>query len=196
MPYYSIDPTNLIDAVNVIASGPTSIGNNAQGIVGNPPGDAGFVYFTNNIAPYSSTTLPSPPPDTDAWIATDCFGVVTITQPNNQVFLSSQLRAFFGYSGSGTFRFYVGINRYPYPDYRTQERAELVYLTTAWDTSGGLDPAETFEGDNVISTFIDTPGLGQWQYYLEFYWEILTGNPTPTYVGADVRSLTASVVVR
>lgn len=193
MPYYQQDPTLIYENINTVLAGPTSRGNNAQGFVGL----ADFVYFTDNVEPYSSITLPSPPPAPDQWISTDCFGVVTIQQPNNQVFLSAQLRGFFGYTGSGTFNFYVGINRYVYPNYTIQKRAELVYTKTFWDTSGtGIDPAETFEGDNAIVTFIDTPGLGQWQYYLEFYWETLTGNPTPTYVGADVRSLTASVVLR
>lgn len=218
MANFAISNTELLDTVNYLASGPYSIGQEIEGV-----GEADSVYFTDNTPPYSSSASfspPAPPPSANVFVRTDCFGTCTIFNPNQKIQVGCQMRPFVTFTvttAPAAFRFYTAIMRFTDPDDQVFSEnplgsgAELAYTIVRVDepTTGTFTNFPI--GSQVISTYIDQPGLsdylsydpvnqvyiptvGNYTYWMMFKVEILSGTMTVDDVLADVRSLTASLV--
>lgn len=223
MANFAITDDQLLDTVNYLVSGPYSIGQEVEGV-----GEANSVYFTDNIEPYAqgiSSGVPSPAPTANAYIKTDCFGTCTIFQPNQKIQVGCQLRPFVTFTvttAPAAFRFYTAIIRFTDPDLVVYEDPAGGYGTPS---GSGLELAYTIVrvdesttgtftnfpiGSQVISTYIDQPGLedllsynatdgyiptvGNYTYWMQFRIEPVAGTFTIDSVLADVRSLSASLV--
>lgn len=174
MANFSITDVELLDTVNYIVSGPVSIGQEVEGV-----GESATVYFTNNTTPYAEPTPPTPAPAQDEWIKTDCFGGVTIYNPNQKISVGGQLRCFIKYrvdslgpnpdSGPADIarlRVYVGILRYTgTPDNLLTAGTEIVGTRTSFtdfdiNPAPGPPPADNeFVGNQIMLSYIDQPGL-------------------------------------
>lgn len=196
MANFSINNKEVLDTVNYIISGPFSIGQDQQGV-----GESDGVYFTNNISPWVSPTIPSPAPAQNVWIQTDCFAIVNIDTPDQKVAVGSQLRGFISLNvttapanllvNTAIVRF-TG-NTVPDP----QAGTVLAYTTTQlFYGSTGVRTDDGDFGNQIIVAYIDQPGLedvnGEYTYWLMFKTNTIDGNITVTDVGADVRNLTAT----
>jgi len=140
---YPVDTNDgLLEAVNYLLSGPTSLGQNFEGMsatgdaVLNSFGDvvvpsgAVWVTGTNNLPFVSDTIVTIPDPATGPW-PTDCNAQVSVTGPTDRVFLSNYINAAFDYiNGDGAgcevqlfltrYKAYVRDTAIPfYPPYNT-----------------------------------------------------------------------------
>lgn len=178
MANFSITNAELLDTVNYIVSGPVSIGQEVEGV-----GESETVYFTNNVSPYAvpyGGGAPSPAPAQNEWIRTDCFGSVTIYNPNQKISVGGQLRCFFTYrvnelgpdpdSSGGPnqarIRILVSILRYTgTPDNLLTDGLEIVGTRTSFtdftiNPAPGPPPADQeFIGNQIMLSYIDEPGL-------------------------------------
>lgn len=175
MANFAITNRELLDTVNYLASGPYSIGQEVQGV-----GESESVYFTNNVSPYAvpySSGIPSPAPAEDEWIKTDCFGTVTIYNPNQKISVGGQLRCFITYNVEtlGTnptpppanvaqLRVYVSMLRYTgTADNLLTAPVEVVGTRTSfYDYSTNPAPATPdieFVGNQIMLSYLDQPGL-------------------------------------
>lgn len=191
MANFAITNAELLDTVNYLTSGPYSIGQEVEGV-----GESETVYFTNNTEPYIvpiSSGAPVPAPAQDEWIRTDCFGSVTIYNPNQKISIGGQLRCFMDYNvdtlgpnpsppPANTFqvRVLVGILRYTgTPDNLLTAGTELVGTRTSL-FQGVINPAPAAPytssvGNQIMLSYLDQPGL---EDYLTQ--DPITGSFTPT----------------
>lgn len=205
MANFAIADDEILDTVNYIISGPYSIGQDQEGI-----GESDPVYFTNNVSPYTSVTIPSPAPAADTWIKTDCFATIAIDQPTQKVSVGSQLRCFISYQTtsvpggsppgarilteiairrfSGTADLVVDTNA---GTTLSQTQVGLINFTTGTSTDEEL-------GNQIIVSYIDQPGLedttGIYTYWLMFRISSTRGTHTITDFSADVRNLIATKI--
>lgn len=197
MANFSITGVELLDTVNYVISGPTSIGQDQEGV-----GESAGVYFTNNISPYAEVTQPSPPPAQDEWIKTDCFAIINIDNPQQKISVGCQMRGFISLdcSVAGNLLVNVGIVRFPgntVPD--PQAGNVLAYTTTNlfYATPQTVTDDGDF-GNQIIVTYIDQPGLedttGEYTYWMMFKTSTVDGTFVVNDVSADVRNLTATKI--
>lgn len=174
MANFAINNVELLDTVNYLASGPYSIGQEVEGV-----GESNTVYFTDNIAPYISDTVPSPAPAQSQWIRTDCFGSVTIYNPNQKISIGGQLRCFIEYrtdslgpnpdpppapANIARFRIYVSVLRYTgTADNLLSNGVEIVGTRTSFTdfstNPAPADPTVDFVGNQIMLSYLDQPGL-------------------------------------
>lgn len=206
MANFSINNTEILDTVNYIISGPTSIGQDQQGV-----GESASVYFTDNVSPYASSTIPSPPPAQNTWIKTDCFATVNIDNPQQKISLGGQLRVFFSYDVTAVpspttqaqLRMYVSILRFVGTAAEvvdTNAGEEIVStISSAFSpiTPSTVNDSDLF-GNRIIVSYIDVPGevstAGIYTYWLMFYLETVSGTWDVKDVSSDVRSLIATKI--
>lgn len=193
MANFAVTNKEALDSLNYVLSGPSDIGNEFEGV--------NYTFFEycsgDRIPPYMSPTLPSPPPPTDTYIETDTYAVVNVTEPTQKITVSAQCRPFVGWTittGPTDFRVYIAVNRYKAPNilYYPTNLNEYSVSFTNYTPS---DPNEDDLGQRIFLTLIDQPGeIGEFYYWLEFYVEVLSGDFQLDYIGAETRSISASLV--
>jgi len=205
MANFAITQQESLDSVNYLLSGPSNIGNDFKGKAGN-----NFVYFpADRLPPYASSSVPAVPPPTLTYIETDMFVPIFITEATQQITLSAQLRpwAYWEPCTPGSeYRFYISLNRYKapnilfYPTYNALDSDLPEFSVLITDTTGaGADPGGTIVTNGsagmVYANTIDSPGaIGLYYYWLEMYLEPVSGDLSVEWIGADLRSISASLI--
>jgi hypothetical protein len=134
--------------------------------------------------------------------STDLDVLVGVTSDQDSVFVSGQLDQIISYttSTSQDLTVYVDINRYrafsnnelvnPVLIYEFDETiVEKTYTTTGLTGTGTLPLIET-----IFANIIDQPGIGQYRYILEVYFETSGALLEVTQDELKLRSITAQVV--
>jgi hypothetical protein len=207
MTNFAITQQESLDSVNYLLSGPSSIGNDFTGVFFDAfeycTGDQIPPYMTvgtENPTPPPDYLPPSPPPPVDQYIETDCFAIVDITDPRQQIVVAAQCRPFAQWTASipSNFTFYFSINRYEFPNILYYPTTIIEYPTayTNWSTPG----VDVDFGQKVFLNVTDEPGkIGRFYYWLEFYVQtdfdgVVTGDFALEYIGAQQRSISVSLV--
>ena len=199
MANFAITQQESLDSVNYLLSGPNSIGNDLDGYFGDE-----FVYFPGQGGePYAQETVPLTPPLTDQYLETDTFTIVNVTDPNQTIAVTGQMKLWGSWTVSvpSDYTVYIAINRYKVPNilYYPTTLTELPINFTNYD----IPPADPVDGEvltvgssgMVFANYIDRPGsLGTYYYWMEVYLEPITGDFTMDWIGADFRSITASLI--
>jgi hypothetical protein len=199
MTNFAITQQESLDSVNYLLSGPSSIGNNLQGFFGD-----GFAYFPGQGGePYAQTTQPLTPPLTNQYLETDTFVVVNVTDPTQKIAVSGQMKLWASWTVSvpSNYDIFIALNRYKLPNilYYPTTLTELNITFTNFDILPD-DPAEgeiitVGSSGMVFANYIDEPGeLGTYYYWMEVFLLPISGDMVIDWIGADYRSVTASLI--
>lgn len=213
MPSFAVTDKQLVDSINFVNSGPITNGQESKGFWYS---SGGYMLWQNTYPPYFvKTTAPTPPtppvvvpiPD-GTYFRSPAYVFVKTTSTTDSVFVTAQQRPFIKFSYTdplSDFRLRISIYRYLVDDtqpgwYISGEKLinfkEIAVDNNAFDatTPAGVKAGSASIGETVFCSIVDNPGMGYWLYSMEYYYEIITGDPVLEYVYAENIGLTATVI--
>lgn len=151
-------------------------------------------YVSGGAISYTST-------DTN-FNSTDLDVLVGVTGNQDSVFVSGQLDQIISYTATGLedLTVYVDINRYKAVSNNDRVNPVLIYefdgtlVEKAYTTTGLIGTGSIPLIETVFANIIDQPGVGQYRYILEVYFETGSGLLEVTKDELKLRSITAQVV--
>ena len=190
MSVFSTGGKDLLDSVNFLLAGPTGVGQASSGYWNSTGG-----YLTTFAdPPWITASAPTVPAPFNQYIYTPAYVTVNVTDPTDRVLITSQCRPYISWTATDPatdFNVYIAVERTGVPD--VNGIVELAQDNNQFTGNTG-DPGNISFGDTIFVGIIDTPGIGRWNYFLDFYMISQAGDAVVDWLYVENLGITATVI--